>query len=343
MAFKAARCPRCSEALQLPDDRSTVKCMYCGLDIDVSEAIGLSTGDPVGNYQKLAREAEKSGNSEEAYRYYTRVLEFDPDNWEAWFGKAEAAGRLSSLADFRLPELLNGFQIALAKCPDDKKEETQKRAAIQITVICMHYEIASTKHCLEFISVDNIWEEHVSRTSAVLEGLDEAYKYDPSNIDILKSIITISNTLIKGATYKKQKIGFFGDPIQVLEKKSISPGQKNMLELRVQAATDEIRKAEPSYNPRGARTDGPCFIATAVAGDFNHPDVILLRKFRDIYLRNLIFGSSFIDSYYYVGPLIAPWISRHGCLRKSIYYFIIKPLVWFANRKLSESSGSLPG
>jgi DNA-directed RNA polymerase subunit RPC12/RpoP len=44
MTFKAAKCPNCGGALQVPNDRTTVKCMYCGVDIVVQEAIQLATG-----------------------------------------------------------------------------------------------------------------------------------------------------------------------------------------------------------------------------------------------------------------------------------------------------------
>ena len=44
MTFKAAICPSCGGALQVPDDRATVKCMYCGVDVVVGEAIQLAAG-----------------------------------------------------------------------------------------------------------------------------------------------------------------------------------------------------------------------------------------------------------------------------------------------------------
>lgn len=42
MEFKAAICPSCGGKLQLPNDVKTVKCMYCGVDIAVREAVNLS-------------------------------------------------------------------------------------------------------------------------------------------------------------------------------------------------------------------------------------------------------------------------------------------------------------
>ena len=42
MTFKPAICPSCGGKLQLPDNLSTAKCMYCGVDVIVQDAIKLS-------------------------------------------------------------------------------------------------------------------------------------------------------------------------------------------------------------------------------------------------------------------------------------------------------------
>jgi hypothetical protein len=50
---------------------------------------------------------------------------------------------------------------------------------------------------------------------------------------------------------------------------------------------------------------GSCFIATAVYGDYDHPQVIRLRAFRDHFLSVSIFGRLLIKIYYSVGPYLA--------------------------------------
>ena len=39
MGFQAARCPSCAGGIQVPTDRDVVKCMHCGVDVVVREAI----------------------------------------------------------------------------------------------------------------------------------------------------------------------------------------------------------------------------------------------------------------------------------------------------------------
>lgn len=38
--FREGTCPRCHENIQVPDDRETILCMYCGEEISVKEALG---------------------------------------------------------------------------------------------------------------------------------------------------------------------------------------------------------------------------------------------------------------------------------------------------------------
>jgi len=42
MTFKAATCPSCGGALQVPDDRTTVKCVYCDVDVIVRDDTQLA-------------------------------------------------------------------------------------------------------------------------------------------------------------------------------------------------------------------------------------------------------------------------------------------------------------
>lgn len=59
-----------------------------------------------------------------------------------------------------------------------------------------------------------------------------------------------------------------------------------------------------------------CYIATMAYGDYNHPQVLILRKFRDEKLSKSAFGSWFIKTYYRFSPLLVEklkdvhWINR---------------------------------
>lgn len=71
---------------------------------------------------------------------------------------------------------------------------------------------------------------------------------------------------------------------------------------------------------------GPCFVATATMGDYNHPTVQQLREFRDKWLLKRTWGQWFVNFYYEYGSYPAKAVHKSKWLRKACYYMIIKPL-----------------
>lgn len=65
---------------------------------------------------------------------------------------------------------------------------------------------------------------------------------------------------------------------------------------------------EASYCPYcggKVKSFGDCFIATAVYKDYDHPKVLVLRRFRDQHLNSCGWGRRFIAFYYKRSPVIA--------------------------------------
>lgn len=58
------------------------------------------------------------------------------------------------------------------------------------------------------------------------------------------------------------------------------------------------------------KSSGGCYVATAVYGSYNCPEVWTLRRFRDYTLAETWYGRAFIKAYYAISPTIVKWFGR---------------------------------
>ena len=67
---------------------------------------------------------------------------------------------------------------------------------------------------------------------------------------------------------------------------------------------------------------GACFIATAIYGDYDHPQVLKLRRFRDQVLLRSAGGRCSVRWYYRVGPGMAECVSGKREITSIIEYLL---------------------
>lgn len=70
------------------------------------------------------------------------------------------------------------------------------------------------------------------------------------------------------------------------------------------------------YKKQGGQASSEkCFIATAAYGSYNHPQVRILREFRDAVLLPTRLGQWFVETYYRLSPRPARWLAHHDNIR----------------------------
>lgn len=99
--------------------------------------------------------------------------------------------------------------------------------------------------------------------------------------------------------------------------------------LKVQLASVNIPTSNSSSS--SSSSSGGCYIATMAYGDYDHPQVMILRQYRDEVLDKSTFGKWFIKTYYHYSPKLVEKLKYHKktniLIRKSLNQFIklIKP------------------
>ena len=100
-----------------------------------------------------------------------------------------------------------------------------------------------------------------------------------------------------------------------------NPQLKLSLRIEDSILEDNFNQAE-SYLNRMLNdvksNNGGCYIATMAYGDYNHPQVLILRKFRDEKLSSSAFGRWFIKTYYHYSPKLVEQLKNSKRINRSI-------------------------
>lgn len=95
-------------------------------------------------------------------------------------------------------------------------------------------------------------------------------------------------------------------------------------DVRAAQATATAKKVGSTIS--SAADKGGCYIATMAYGDYNHPQVLELRKFRDDFLSKTILGRRFISFYYKYSPTLVERLKNKQAInliiRKGLDQFI---------------------
>jgi len=319
MSFHSMRCPSCARETQVPDDVEFSKCMYCGVTINLR--MGSASTPSISNLLGMAKTAELGGNQAEAESYFNRVLEIDPTISEAWLGKGKAAGWQSTIVNIRLGEVLTAFNHAISTAPADDKNSIIETCSVEAnTIVVALYSIAR-KHMLEYVALPNTWADYLDQIGIMLNTLETIHLWQPSQKITLENIVHLCKDSIEGVSYRDQ---FDNNTSKAV---FLSPNYEAATRARLEAAAEKLRLIDPNYSAPTAVASKPdsCFIVTATMGDFNHPDVTLLRKFRDEWILKRASGKTFVAWYYRNGPGIANVIRGSKMLRMLSYALIVLP------------------
>ena len=297
----------------------------------------MSEEEKLANLLGLARTAALGGNHEEALNYYNRVLEADPNLSDAWIGKGKAAGWQSTMANIRLNETLIAFNHAIATASAGSKESIIAEAVSEVNAIVVALYSLARGHLIEYASLDNTWPTYLGQVSQLLEALDRARDWDPQDRITLDNIVHLCKDNIEGYSFRDQ----FNNNVPVAY--GITESYEALLRQRLDQAVQMIRASDESYAPPNIekKKADACFVVTATMGDFNHPDVVLLRSFRDRWIMKRLWGPFFVRIYYWIGPLLAAIIERSSVLRAISYSTVVRPAVHFATRISMQQSGDL--
>lgn len=270
--------------------------------VDVSgSTIKVDVSEELNNLYQIARRAKDAENHENAAKCYDMILIKDPSSWEANFYSVYyktmscKIGEISVAATNVSNCIKETFQLIAMHVNDS---EDRKKAVVEVwerskNISDMLFK-AATSH---MESIDPLVKQKFQSqylTRAIAAGGIPAYVCDnlcEVFVDDDDVMGTVGIEILKERIAKKINIDTATRYAQVIKKYDPT------YQLPENESSDKVLKSSNSSS------EG-CYVATAVYGSYDCPQVWTLRRFRDYTLARKWYGRVFIRSYYAISPVL---------------------------------------
>ena len=269
----------------------------------------MINGSEIDNFLELARQAVKINDTDAIIKYYTKVLESNPNNWECIFNLAKAKlERTHFLAidnEVQIKSFIDESKRALSFVNEEDKEKA-------VTTIGFMSEAFAFEQLRKIDEMCNS-EEYKFQTS--IKPMELLAKLCVLNVfrelgDAIEDIINDSKYTEKCSVILWQD--FIEEGVKLDWTYKSSEDQKNSFENMMVIYENKIKSFIPTFSkPKNniekkdtEKKSGACYVATCVYGSYDCPEVWTLRRFRDKTLQSSWYGRTFIKIYYAISPVI---------------------------------------
>ena len=278
-------------------------CRYCKTKYTIEEARSLLHSDPKedpsdsGELRALARQAVAAGQGQRAKRYYELTLQKNPELWDALFYsfyfKAMTCPptEVEEIAD-QLDDIQTAvLQLIQAHVAEPKAEqEALEELTHRMIEVSDHLFLVSKKAHYDQVTRNKIFEKaKYAREGALCR--DVLYHYGDLLVMLYKNCYgRLAAMSWEAAARQHEKLHPVLHDLQGSRQTLLAYGRK-------------IRKYNPHYIAPKLKSGG-CYVATAVYGSYDCPQVWTLRRYRDDRLAKTAFGRLFIRIYYGLSPTL---------------------------------------
>ncbi|MBQ2827695.1 MAG: TFIIB-type zinc finger domain-containing protein [Clostridia bacterium] len=283
--------------------------------VDVQGTVKVDNSAFVEKYLANARRAKQKEDWDEVEKYYNMVEQNEPTNIEAIFYSAYGKAKIS-LTDSDIYKRQATFKV-LQNCIsiiDDnfnfEKEEENKAIIQQISDDIIGMASSSYVYNQKKNGNGVVISDDKAQTITLFNNLHSEFGQSLNNIidkypaerkketDYLYFLILRHyNFMINNGSLLNPDIWY--DRIEEVHKKWHSDNPAHI-----------IPQIERTVKKKG------CYVATAVYGSYDCPEVWTLRRFRDFTLAETWYGRAFIRTYYAISPTLVAWFGHTEWFKK---------------------------
>ena len=310
--MKAIVCEMCNSNDVVKQDGMYV-CQSCGTKYSTDEAkklmVEIDNSEKVKNYLILARRAKETGNLEDGQKYYDLLRQELPNDWEANFYVVYFRALNCKIAEIASAarSVSNCLPAVFGLVKEIEDNEERKNA---IDEVCYRAFLisdilggAANKHYNEISDSIKSRFLNANITNTIESGTIKKVVCD----SLCEIFINDEAAFTAGIPYIKRRVdeGIYDPSKYINSIKKYEPDYqgKTVNTAELERKTTELRNQIQSNNTK----TGGCYVATAVYGSYDCPQVWTLRRYRDDTLAATWYGRAFIHTYYAISPTLVKW------------------------------------
>ena len=287
-------------------------CQACGCKYSIEEAkkimidgtvevvgkVEIDNEKTLSNYIKLIEEEINGKNFQAALDYIAKALVMNPDAYELWLQKARTVGEDFTVQKQNFHAAIVAAKKAIDKAPIEKKKEVSLIAAHAITnqmerAIKEIYKEIVAPHVMSPSTISSATMKAAEYVHPICLEWIHIFEFPELSLNEKRELLEIyTNLATSGGTNGIKGVIDWGETFQ-----------NNKKSYRF-AMEENIQKIHPEYAITSEEEKSGCYIATAVYGTYDCPQVWTLRRFRDYTLARNWYGRLFIHVYYTVSPVL---------------------------------------
>jgi len=341
MAFVSAICTQCGGNITVDSTKEAGICEFCGTAFITEKAISnyniFILGGDINNYLEIAANAIEAGNAQEAYDYANKALEIKPDTHQAWFLKMKSIALLSKTNHTKADEMVLCGSKAIEYAPADMKDDISRKVYGTYLIQSLSWLTYAT---------DLLRDVDQMKKAAALgyAAIKEVMKADQTLREFLWKVIIDAVTLKQSIPIEhiqnhsgaqilvleivKQFIAYCNADIDrmavyggELAEEAVAARKSILQQLKLGLNENEQQSAISDETIKRSGKSG-CYIATAIYGSYNCPQVCILRRFRDETLKKSRYGRLFIHVYYMISPTLVKVFGK-----RKYFNSLVKPVL----------------
>lgn len=343
--MKQLTCEMCGNTDLIKQDGVFV-CQSCGTKYSIEEAkkmmvegavdvsgstVKVDTSEELKNLYQIARRAKDDNNNANAAKYYEMILVKDPTSWEANFYAIYYKSMSCTIGEITTAAKNVGNCIAgtfllirdYVKSPSEKvnavteiRDRVYRMSKMLSDVAKSHYDGIDSSIKYKFYFEYSARRDAADTMSQYLrDALCDVFTDDKDvmstiGIQILKDRIAEGIAIDSVICIRYIEIIKKYDPDYQLPENS-----KTIAEITSDTLKRLTEKIDDS-NSTNSSNSGGCYVATAVYGSYDCPQVWTLRRFRDYTLAETWYGRAFIRTYYAISPTLVKWFGHTEWFKK---------------------------